>query len=235
MRIKNTPTLALALMLVGSIASIARPAAADDVRLSGTWKLVALPFGDDEFAILKLVENDGKTSGSVADAQQMMGRPQVKSVEHKDGLLTLNLDGAGGNTVFKGRLPKDGAGKFLGMLYFRGRAYPARLETTTDSKVGPLKQSPLIAKLQEVQNETDPKSKLKKLEEAINGNHGSPSSSLLYAELLSSAQAAGLEVEKVNDLVKRWAEEAKPYGASGQTMSGSRPSRPSRRARAWPR
>ena len=30
--------------------------------------------------------------------------------------------------------------------------------------------------------------------------------------MLSSAQAAGLEVEKVRDIVKRWTEEAKPYG-----------------------
>ena len=214
MRIKNAPSLAMALMLVGTSASIARPAAPDDARLSGTWKLVVLPYGNDEFAILKMIEKDGKTTGSVADAQQMMGRPQVKSIERQDGLLTITLNGAGGNSVFKGRVATDGpgAGKILGTLNFRGGSYPACLETTTESKVGPLKPSPLSGKLQAAQGETNPKSKVKKLEEAIRDNHGSPNSALLYAELLSSAQAAGLEVEKVHSLVKRWAEEAKPYG-----------------------
>ena len=65
---------------------------------------------------------------------------------------------------------------------------------------------------QEIQKESDPKSKIKKLEEAIQGNHGSPNNAMLYAELLSSAEAAGLEVEKVEDVVKHWTDEAKPYG-----------------------
>jgi hypothetical protein len=37
-------------------------------------------------------------------------------------------------------------------------------------------------------------------------------SSLFYVELLSSAEAAGLEAEKVADVIKQWKEEAKPYG-----------------------
>ena len=62
MRIKNAPALALALMLIGTSASIARPAVADDAPLSGNWKLVVLPYGEDEFAIFKLIEKDGKTT-----------------------------------------------------------------------------------------------------------------------------------------------------------------------------
>jgi hypothetical protein len=213
-RYKNAPALAAALFVVGTSASIARPAAADDAPLNGNWKLVVLPFGDDEFAIFKLMSKEGKTTASVTDAQQMLGSPQVKAVEQQDGLITITLSGSGGSTVFKGRLAKDGpgAGKILGKLNFRGGTYPARLETTTDSKVGTLKQSPLVAKLEEALKESDPKSKIKKLEEAIQGNHGSPNSAMLYTELLNSAQEAGLEVEKVRVLVKRWTEEAKPYG-----------------------
>jgi hypothetical protein len=212
-RYKNAPALAAALFVVGTSVSIARPAPADDAPLNGNWKLVVLPFGDDEFAIFKLMAKEGKTTASVTDAQQMLGSPQVKAVEQKDSLFTITLNGSGGSTVFTGRLAKDGpgAGKILGKLNFRGGTYPARLETTTDSKVGTLKQSPLVAKLEEALK-SDPKSKIKKLEEAIQGNHGSPNSAMLYTELLNSAQAAGLEVEKVRVLVKRWAEEAKPYG-----------------------
>jgi hypothetical protein len=213
-RIKNAPALALTLLVFGTSATIGPTALAVDAPLSGNWKLVVLPYGDDEFAIFKLIEKDGKTTASVADAQQMLGRPQVKAVEQKDGSLTITLSGGGASTVFKGRLAKDGhgAGKVLGMINFRGGNYPARLEMTTESKVGPLKQSPLIARLNEMRNDRDPKSKIKKLEEAIKGNHANPNSSLLYAELLGSAKAAGLEVEKVREFVKRWTEEAKPYG-----------------------
>ena len=214
MRYKNAPALAAALFVVGTSASIAPAASADDAPLSGNWKLVVLPFGDDEFAIFKLMAKEGKTTASVTDAQQMLGSPQVKAVEQQDGLITITLSGSGGSTVFKGRLAKEGpgAGKFLGTLKFRGGNYPARLETTKDSKVAKLSQSPLAAKLHELQSESDIKSKVNKLEEAIRDNHRGPNSSMLYTELLSSAQAAGLKVEKVTELVKRWIDEAKPYG-----------------------
>src|SRR6202041_2984276 len=100
----------------------------------GKVKLGVLPFGDDEFAIFKLMSKEGKTTASVTDAQQMLGSPQVKAVEQQDGLITITLSGSGGSTVFKGRLAKDGPGadRILGKLNFRGGTYPARLETTTD-------------------------------------------------------------------------------------------------------
>jgi glutaredoxin len=213
-RIKYAPPLALALLLIGTSASIVRPALADDAPLSGTWKLVVLPYGEDEFAIFKLNEKEGTTTASVADAQQMLEQPQVKGVDRKDGLITITLEGLGGSTIFKGRLAKDGpgAGKFLGTVNFRGSTYPARLETTTESKVSPITESTLAAKLREAGRERDPKAKIKMLEEAIKGNHSNPNSSLLYGPLLGAAQAAGLEVEKVRDFVNRWTEEAKPYG-----------------------
>ena len=214
MRIRNASALALALMLVGTCASIVRPARADDVPLRGNWKLVVLPYRDDEFAIFELIDKEGKTTASVADAQQMLRQPQVKSVERKDGLLTITLGGAGGSAEFKGTFVKDGpsAGKFLGTFNFQGGTYPARLETTTESKVAAFTRSPLIAKLQEAQKESDPKIKIKKLEEAIQGNHGSPNTAMLYTELLNSAEAGALKVEKVKAVVKRWIGEAAPYG-----------------------
>ena len=176
MRIKNAPTLALALVVIGTSTSIGRLALADLAPLTGNWKLVVLPYGEDEFAIFKLIEKDGKTTGSVADAQQMLGSPQLKAVEQKDGLLTITLSGGGGSMVFKGRLAKDGpaAGKVLGTFNFRGGSYPARLETTSESKVAPLNRRPLFAKLNEIQKDSDPKSKIKKLEEAHQGQSRQP-------------------------------------------------------------
>jgi hypothetical protein len=213
-RIKNAPALASALLIIGTSVSIVRPALADDAPLSGNWKLVVLPYGEDEFAIITLTEKEGKTTGSVADAQQMMGQPTVAAVERKDSKLTITMNGTGVNTSFKGTPVKDGsgAGKFLGTVNFRGSTYPARLEPTKESKVGPLKPSPLGAKMAEMQRQTDPKAKIKMLEDAISGNHGSPNNALLYPELLKALETAGIGLTEVKEVVKRWTDEARPYG-----------------------
>jgi hypothetical protein len=213
-RTKNVLALASALIVIGTSIGIARPALADDAPLSGNWKLVVLPFGDDDFAIVNLTPKDGKPTATVVDAQQMLRKPKVDAVEHKNGALTISLAGSGLVTSFKGTLAKDGpgAGKFLGSAKFGGSTYPARLEPTKDSKVGPLKQSPMVAKRAEIQKQTDPKSKIKLIEETIRGNHGHPNSAILYGELLSSAKAGGYEADKVKDVIKRWTEEARPYG-----------------------
>jgi hypothetical protein len=67
-------------------------------------------------------------------------------------------------------------------------------------------------KLQGLANETDPQAKVKKLEEIIKENHGSPNNHILYGELLSAAAEAKLEGKKVAELIKQWTEEARPYG-----------------------
>ena len=56
------------------------------------------------------------------------------------------------------------------------------------------------------------KHKIKKLEETIEGYHRSPTSALFYTELLSSAETAGLDVDKVAAVIKKWSDEARPYG-----------------------
>jgi hypothetical protein len=213
MRIRFLPVLAMAFVLSGATAIAARPARAD-APLEGNWKLVVLAFGDDEFAIVKLNEKDGKTTATIADGQKMFGFNDVKGAELKDGVLKVTITGSTGETTFEGKRDPDGpeAGPFLGRVSFRGSPFPARLEATKESKVAPLSQSPLRAKFLEIMKTKDPKAKTKMLEEAIDGNHKSPTSALFYTELLSSAEAAGLEADKVADLVKKWAAEAKPYG-----------------------
>ena len=107
--VKNCDVLALAFTLVGTIAIASRPARADDPSLQGNWKLVVLPFGEDEFAIVKVSDKEGKPTATVADAQQMLAANKVKTFERKDGTLTLVLTGANGDTSFKGKLAKEGA------------------------------------------------------------------------------------------------------------------------------
>ena len=64
MRIRrvNLPALAVALLVMGMSTSVTWPVRADDAKVDGTWKLVVLAFGDDEFALIKLSPQDGKTS-----------------------------------------------------------------------------------------------------------------------------------------------------------------------------
>ena len=211
----NLPALAVALIFTGMSASVMRPVRADDAKLDGTWKLVVLAFGDDEFALIKLSPQDGKTVATVVDAQQaLLGRPTVKGLEQKGDELKFTLNGAPGETTFEGKLAQPGPseGKILGTYNFRGDTFPARLEKTTAAKVAELKQSPLIPKYIAAMSEKDAKSKIKKLEEAIQDNHGAQSNQLLYGALLDVAEAAGLDAQKVGDLIKKWSEEAKPYG-----------------------
>jgi len=207
--------LALVLILIGIGVIALRPLRAGVVDLDGAWKLVVLTFSDDEFAIVEISQKDGKTSASVVDTQRkVLGKAQIKQVEAQGDDLTITLTGPAGDTVFQGKLAKDGpnAGKFIGDLKLRDDIYPASLEKTADVMVAPFKRDPLVLKIREAAKETDPKSKIKKLEELIKDNQGRPNSQILYSELLSEAEAAGLEGEKVVDVIERWSEEAKPYG-----------------------
>jgi hypothetical protein len=214
MRTTFLPALAMAILLSGTDAAFGQPVTTNETRLEGTWKLLALAFGEDEFAIVKIVENDGKTTATAVDAQRMRGLGNVKGAKHKDGVLTLTLTGGGSDTPFEGKLVKEGpdAGRFLGTINYRGSTFPARLEPTKDSKVAPLGQGTVRSKHQEIMKTNDPASRIKKLEEAIDGNHRSPTSSLFYVELLKSAEAARLEPSRVADVIKKWMDEAGPYG-----------------------
>jgi len=217
MRIRgvNLPSLAVALLVTGMSATVASLARADDAKLDGTWKLVMLAFGDDEFALFKLSHQDGKSVATLVDAQQrLLGRPEVKHVEQKGDVLKITLNGTAGETTFEGKLVQQGpsAGKILGSCTFRGEPFPARLEKTTNAQVAELNQSPLIDKFIAAMNEEDPKAKIKKLEEALKDNHSAPSNQLFYSAMLEAAEAAGLDAQKVGDVIKQWGEEAKPYG-----------------------
>jgi hypothetical protein len=216
-RFVKLAALGVALLVAGTSARAALPARPDDTKLDGSWKLVVLPFGEDDFAILNLSTQDGKTGAKVVDAQQsVLGRPKVKETVQKGDDLKITLEGPAGDTTFEAKINGQGqsADKILGSFYFRGQTFPARLEKTKDSKVAALKRSPLIAKYSGAANERDPKSKVKQLEELIRGNHAAPNSHLLYSAMLNSAEEAGVDAQKVGDTIKQWREEAKPYGTA---------------------
>ena len=144
MRIRFVPELATALILLGTAVTIARPARADEGPSDVTWKLVALAYGDDEFAIFKVTEKDGKTAATIVDSQRRLGLNELKAAERKDGVLTFTITGPVGETTFKGKLAKEGpdAGQYLGTTQLSRFALPpARLEETKASKVAELKQS----------------------------------------------------------------------------------------------
>jgi len=217
MRIRgiHLAALAVVLILIGVGVTAFRSVKAGVIDLDGAWKLTVLEFSDDEFAIIELSQKDGKTSASVIDTQRnVLGKAQIKGVEAQGDGLTLALTGPAGETVFQGKLAKDGAsaGKFIGELKLRGEVYPASLEKTADVTVAPMKRDPLERKIREVAQEPDAKSRVKMTEALIEDNQGRPNSQILYRLLLSDAEAAGLEGAKVVDSIKRWSEEAKPYG-----------------------
>jgi hypothetical protein len=214
MQIRFRAVFAIELVLFTVGVGGAQSAQLVEAPLQGNWKLVALAFGEDDFAIVKLAEHDGKTTATKVDAQSAVGLSDVKSAELKGDTLTLTLTGPVGDTPFKGNRVKEGpdAGQFLGTINYRGNFFPARLEPTKDVKTAPIKQSAIRSKYQEIIKNKDLKSKIKALEEAIEANRGKPAISVYYAELLSSAEAAGLEPSRVADLAKKWMNEARPYG-----------------------
>ena len=120
------------------MASAQEPAAG----LAGTWKLVVLAYGNDEFAIIKIDQNDGKAVATVPSVQRMVlgnaGALKADQVTIKGDSLTILLDGPMGANKFQGTLAKEGpdAGKVLGTFTFRGDVHPARLERTEAQKVG---------------------------------------------------------------------------------------------------
>lgn len=196
------------------VASAQEPA----VGLTGTWKLVVLAYGNDEFAIIKINQNNGKTVATLPSVQSRVlgnaGAMKADQITIKGDSLTILLGGPMGANRFQGTLAKEGpgAGKVLGTFSFRGEIYPARLERTESQKVADMKPSPLIEEFFAAAQDRDPKSKAQKLRESVKKHGGTPTNYLFYAELLGTADAAGLGADEVAGLVSGWLKEAAPYG-----------------------
>jgi hypothetical protein len=190
------------------------------IGLAGTWKLVVLAFGTDEFAIIKIDESGGKAVATVPSVQKMVlgndGSVKADQVTIQGDALTILLDGPAGANAFRGTLVKEGpdAGKVLGTFKFRGETHPARLERTESPKVAEMKQNanPLIQEFIAAAQDRDPKSKVQKLRDSLKKHVGSPTNYLFYGELLGTASAAGLGAEEVTGITSAWLKDSALYG-----------------------
>jgi len=184
--------------------------------LQGSWKLVVLAFGSDEFAIVDLHNEGGQTKGSLVDVQKGILGDNVKlgDVKAEGDSVQIELIGRTGPVRFTGSLAKEGpsAGQVLGSILYGGGVYPARLEKTNAEKVGNPGQSPLITEFLKVAREPDAKAKVAKLRELAEKNAGVPANQIIYSELLTSAERAGLAAADVEKLVDTWLKEAKAHG-----------------------
>lgn len=188
--------------------------AADD--LQGSWKLVILAFGSDEFAIVDLHKEDGQTKGVLVDAQKRILGDNVKlgEVKAEGDAAEIELISQSGPIRFKGSLVKDGprAGEVLGSVLFGGSVYPARLEKTIAEQVQPSEQGPLVGEFVKLARETNAEAKVTKLQELIDENADDPANHLAYSELLAWAERGGLGADDVEKLVNAWLDQAKAYG-----------------------
>ena len=185
---------------------------------NGTWKLVVLAFGEDEFAILDVIQNRGKPRAFVTSTRvRFLGQSENVTVEPlviRDDTISFELKGPGGVNRFEGKLARDegNAGKVLGSFTFQGEVHPARLEKTASRQVGDMKRSELVPAFLAARGVEDPKSKIEKLQEGLRKYAGNPTNYLFYTEILATAEAAGLPADEVGELIKRWRAEAEPYG-----------------------
>jgi hypothetical protein len=188
--------------------TLAAPAGASD--LEGTWKLVVLPYGDDEFLVFDIKANDGKLEGAVVSTQAMLGSIKAAEGTVEGDRVTVRFPGQGDTMEFRGTVDQDKKAK--GTVRYRGTSYPARIEKTDARKVAPMQPSPLRQKLAQAQAVADPKERVARILELIQESPGHPMNASAYASLLGSAEAAGLGADEVRAKVERWVDEAKPYG-----------------------
>jgi hypothetical protein len=183
--------------------------------LTGKWKLVVLPFGNDEFLIVDLKKaSDGALSGKALSTQSMLGDRKAEGKIEGDG-VTLAFPGTGVALSFRGKVGPDG--KALGLLNYGSAKYPARLEKTDAEKVAPFGSAASRTKMSEAMREVDPKVKVDKLLALIHENAGEPYNASAYAAMLGVADKAGLSDSEVRKHVENWTNDATPYGSEWVT------------------
>lgn len=194
-------------VLVGLPAGAAEPA--------GIWKLVVLGVGEDDFAIVELLRQDGKPRGVLLDGRKgMFDRATVEDVRLEDGKAGFTLKGPSVSMSFAGVRVDDGpeAGRILGTIRLLDNVFPARLQTTREERLGPQKPGMIGKDYFEARQKTDPKARVEAFRAMVKKFAGSPISYVPYTEILDSAGAAGLTTADVDALISTWRKEAAPYG-----------------------
>lgn len=214
------PLRALVLLSICILAmpSAASRASAEGGKFQGSWKLIVLAFGEDEFAIIDIAQNQDGPTASVASAQRaVVGAERelkIAPITISGDTLKFTLNAPAGAFRFQGKLVENGpnAGKVLGVFPFRGEVHPARMERTTSERVADLRPGPMAQEYFSLRQVRDPRSKVQKLRAAIERHEDSPTNHLFYAELIGSAEAGGLSPDEVRELVQKWVKESLPYG-----------------------
>lgn len=198
--------------LVGCALLVASSAVADDSALAGKWKLLLLPFGEDEFAIVEAKPADGKLAAELVNAQaQVLPGAKVNSLTVQDGRLELVIGYSGQELKFSGGLSEDQT-QARGAATFRGTTYPARLERTEATEVAKLGPSKISTEMMAARREADPKARIAKLQELVKAHAGAPGLQNVYDQILRTASSADWSAEQVNELMAQWFKETEPYG-----------------------
>jgi hypothetical protein len=195
------------------MAMLANKSAAEDVKLTGKWKLVVLAFAEDEFAVFDFESADGKVKGTVLDAQPFLNNPSLQGAEQQGNNVHVNFASGNQEYVFRGKIAVGGqhTGQALGTLLFRGKPFPARLERTDAAKVATIAPRELQEKLMTARRESDAKSQVATLEKLLEEYPG-PRQYQIYGQLLTNAAKAELPKEQVEKLVQAWLASARDYG-----------------------
>jgi hypothetical protein len=211
-----TAAYSLALLAPGR----AVPADEAGADLSGTWKLVVLAFGDDEYAVIRIDRRDGKDRALVLAAETsalgVADNLTVDSLATEGGVVRFTLKGSTGSSRFEGRLAADGpaAGKIRGTFRYRNETFPARLERASDARLAYRRQGSLIRTFAAAARNPDPLAKTESLRQGLQRYKGNPTNYLFYMEILATAAAAGLPPEEVGLLADEMFKEAEPHGVA---------------------
>ena len=187
-------------------------------NLSGTWKLVVMAFGDDEYAAIRIDRKDGKDRAFVLNAQAsvlgLADNLNVESLATEGGSISFTLKGPSSSSQFRGKLAGDGpsAGQFLGTFHIRNEIFPARLERTQEARLADRRPSPLIRSFAAAARNPDPVAKVNGLRQALRRYKGNPTNYLYYGEILGTAAAAEMPVEEVKGLIDEMIKDAEPHG-----------------------
>jgi hypothetical protein len=195
------------------LASGTLAARADDLKLEGTWKLVVLLRGEDDFMIFNALPGD-EPKIEVLSFQSTFREAVIGSTEVDGGEAVLTMTLSGRPTVFRGKVVGEGdhAGRVLGVLDFGGTIYAARLEPTDQEKVAPFAMSQIAIDMREAMKEIAPQDKLAKLDAIIEANAGHPGLSMVYSTIIRLSGDAELTPDQAKAYVDKWIAGAAPYG-----------------------
>jgi hypothetical protein len=149
----------------------------------------------------------------VAIQAQVLGPGEVQQVEVEGNLVRVKIaTQAGPVLVFEGREATEGedAGKYLGIFDLRGRAFPARMESTTSKTLAQFGRGTLNARFGELRRE-EPAKRLEALRVMLEEFKGP-----VRAQILAAMVRTGVEIKAeaavLDGFVQQWLESARPYG-----------------------